>query len=426
MSLAAGALVVLVALALTRTERIGGLGVGLIEPITRSFTMADCGRLSWVSFLGQGAHCWFLLYPLKVAFVGAFLLVVTLPFSLRLFDAIRAGRTERTDALWLATLLPLLAGAIFTTSFYFTEGRQLMDFDNIRYLTPAMVPFLWLVLPQWRFEGDLADVGSPRIARRHHLWFGLAVGSYFVLELLHPIAGHATLGRLLLFFVLALVPLALGLVAYGTRYAIKERQVQGGVERRFVPAQARRPEARVVLGAVAVLLLAAWYFSAWYVTVGIGLVVALTAVSGKARALAMALVLLGSSAAGVQSGLPLDESADALARLPPGTHVGITEQIVYPAAVTPGHVVIRLIDPLEPIPPEMDALLIQHTFADPGITYEGFTRVREWQYDFQISPTLQAPLWIEQNLLGQVVAFEDAPGQTLYVRNGTGLVELYR
>lgn len=426
MGLALAMLLVFAVLAATRTERIGGIGVGLIEPITRSFTMADCGRLTYISALGTGAHCWFLLYPLKVAFVGAFLLVVTLPFSLRVGDAIRAPRSERTDALWLATLLPLLAGAIFTTSFYFTEARNLMDFDNIRYLTPAMVPFLWLVLPHWRFEEPRADVKTEHIARSHHAWFALAVGSFFLLELFHPIAGHASLERLIAFLLLCLVPLLLGLFAYNTQYDITERRTAGGgVERRFVPAKAKRPDWRVLIGGVVVLVVSAWYFSAWYVTVGMGLVVALTTMSGKGRALAMALVLLGSSAPGIQSALPLEEAAAGLAKLPPGTIVGASEQIVFPAAVAPSHIQLRLIDPALPIPEDIDAVLMQHRFGAPERTYENFTRVASWDYRFDVSPTLAARLWIEENVLGQKISFQQAQGEALYVREGSGLEALY-
>lgn len=423
--LALGMLVVFAILAATRTERIGGLGVGLIEPLARSFREASCSRLSWFSFLGEGAHCWFLLYPLKVAFVGVFLLVVTLPFSLRLRHAIRAPRSERTDALWLATILPLVAGAIFTTSFYFTESRNLIDFDNIRYLTPAMVPFLWLVLPHWRFEETPPGVRAERVARSHHVWFALAVGSYFVLELLNPVTGAASLERLVAFLVLCGVPLTLGLFAYLTQYGIAERKVPGGIERRYVPATARRPDGRVMLGALVVLVASAWYFSVWYVTVGIGLVVALTTMSGKLRALGMALVLLGSSAPGVQSALPVEEAAEALAKLPPGTIVGASEQVIFPAAVAPDHVVLRLVDPHAPIPDDVDVLLMQQQFGAPDRTYENFTRVASYEYGFFVSPTLRLRLWIEQNVLGQQIEFQRVQGEAIYVRAGSGLDALY-
>ena len=423
--LAAAMVVVFLALAATRTERIGGLGLGLIEPLARAFTGADCGRLSWFAFLGEGAHCWFLLYPLKVAFVSVFLLVVTLPFSLRVVEAAGAPRTERTDALWLATILPILAGAIFTTSFYFTESRDLIDFDNIRYLTPAMVPFLWLVLPRWKFEASHADVKAPHVARPHHVWFGLAIGSYFVLELLHPLVGASSFGRLIAFFALCAVPLVFGLFAYATRYEVAERRVGGAIERRFARASADRADWRLVIGTILVLALAAWYFSSWYVTVGIGLVVALTTASGKRRALAMALVLLGSSAPGVVSALPLEEASDALAKLPRGTIVGVSEQVVFPAAVAPDGVALRLVDPSEPIPSEIDALLMQGAFGAPDRAYENFTRVASWDHRFAVSPTVAARFWIEEHVLGRRVVYESAPGEAIYVRQGKGLEGLY-
>lgn len=427
-ALAAGA-----ALALTRTGKVGSVGLGLIEPLKRAVVGAECRRVAEQLYLPPGStdgiaatgpECWALLYPLKVLFVAAFLLVVTLPFSLRLMAALRAPRTERTDALWLATLLPLLAGAIFTSSFFFTERRNLVDFDNIRYLTPAMVPFLWLVLPHWRLEPTEPGIGSRALRTRHDVWFGLAVGSMFALMLLHPLAGVATLGRLKAFLWLSMVPLALALVAYSTQVNVAQRQVGRAVERRYIPAATKRPDWRILAAAIAILTFSAWFFSSWYVTIGLGLVVALTHATEKARVLAMALMLLASAAPGVHAGLPVQEASAALAKLPQGTVVAMSELIPFPAAVAPGHISIRLLADDATPPPEADVLLLQRPWGERS--YEGFTPVANWSYGLELSPTLAARVWIEENVLGNTFEYPPVLGFAIYVRNGTDHGALYR
>lgn len=410
-------------LAMTRTERVGSIGLGLIEPLERAVLGADCSR--FLPFEATGPQCWALLYPFKVAFVGAFLVVVTLPLSLRLRQALRASRSERSDALWLAVLLPLLAGAIFTTSFYFTEHREIVDFDNIRYLTPAMVPFLWLMLPHWPLGEPRTRVAEgAKLRRRHETWYGAAVGTMFVLMMLSPLAGRASLPRLVWFVVLSFVPLAIALVAYGTHYDVVERRTPRGLELRYVPARMPRPRALAVIAIVALLGISAWYFSAWYLTVGLGLIIALASMSPQARVVATALMLLGSAAPGIDARLPVEHAMEeGVATLPPGTTVWMSEQVVYPAGVAPGHVKIRLLHPELGIPPDAEALLMQHDHARRE--WDGFTRVGAWEYEYDASPTLTLRLAIEERMFGNKIEYGRVVGVGLFVRNDSALLELY-
>ena len=414
-ALAVGALLVA-----TRTERIGGIGVGIIEPIQRALTGADCSLFT--SFDSTGFHCWALLFPLKIAFVAAFLLVVTLPFSLRLLDAVKAPRTERTDALWLATLLPLVAGAVFTTSFFFTEQRNVVDFDNIRYLTPAMVPFLWLVLPHWPLAAAAPVDAGRELRRRHDVWYAAALGTMVALLLLHPLAHTRTLGRFFLFLLLSLAPLALALVAHATAYTMSERQTPRGIERRYVSGRRVRALGPAALVGAAVLILSAWWFSSWYASVGIGLLVALSAVSTRAQAIGMALVLLASAAPVLHTSAPYDAASAALAKLPEGTLVGMTEPPVYMAAVAPGSVRVRVVDPAD-VPGEFDALLLVYPHIDA--TPKGFHEVERWEYEFRLSPTLAMRTWIETHLFGEVIEYRGGDAAALYLRNGTTAAAAY-
>lgn len=415
--LAAAALVGIVVLAATRTERIGGIGVGVIDPVKRALVGAECSRL--VPFLDStGVHCWAGVFVFKVAFVAAFLLVVTLPFSLRLRDALRATRTERTDALWLAVLLPLLAGAVFTTSFFFTERRELVDFDNIRYLTPAIVPFAWVLLAHYPLPEEPRGLANERVRRSHLAWYWGAVAAMVALLLLNPLAGTETLPRFAALLLLSLAPIAVAAVAFSTNYGVAERRVGRDVERRFVRTGVPGGDAKVALAATLVLVVAASAFSSWYAAVGLGLVVAIATASPARRAIAMGLVLLASAAPTVDTPLPAEEAAAALAKLPEGTLVGMSEIIVYPAAVAPDTVAVRLVEPAS-IPDDAQALLMSG--AALHREYEGFTRVAQWDYGFRFSPTLAARLAIERSVLGETFEFQKAPGLALYVRNGTGL-----
>lgn len=415
--LALAAALALLVLAATRTEQVGGIGGGIIEPVQKATAGAACSHVL-ASLEATGFMCWLPVFLGKILFVAAFLLVVTLPFSLRLGAALRAPRTERTDAIWLAAILPLVAGAVFTTSFFFTERRNFVDFDNIRYLTPAIVPFLWVLLPHWDFGAASASRDDP-LVRRHERWYALAVGSMVALLLLNPFAGTETLPRFVAFLVLALVPVALATAAYSTRYATQERRVGREVETRAVRDVRPAEDRALALGVTGALVLAAALFSSWYAAVGIGLLVALAASSPRARLVGMAAILLASAAPQALSPLPTEPAMEALATFPEGTVVGLGEPVVYTAAVAPDHVRVLRVEPAGAIPPDIDALLL---VGEEGAQERaGFTRVATYNYTIWLSPTIGARVWIEETLLGARFQLPEARGLTLYVRDGSGL-----
>lgn len=389
-------------LAFTRTERVGSIGLGVIEPVRRAVT----------------EPMWAPVFLFKVFFAAAFLLVITLPLSLRIGDALRAKRTEGSGAIWIAAIFPLLVGPVFTTSFYFTEARQIVDFDNIRYLTPAIVPFLWVLLPFWdpHARPTVPEAEGQRLRRRHEMWFVLAVGTMFVLLLLHPNAGNESLGRLLTFLLLALVPLGFALAARASHVDLQARKgLKGTVSYRYFTAPAPITGRTTTLVLVAVGAVLAWYVSSWYLSVAVGLAVALAIASPRAQVVAMALVLLAATTPTMHTPLPAEAAADeGLARLPEGTLVGMSEPIVYSAAVAPDHLRLRLIDPSTPIQPDVDAILVS-TGYEHG-PYPGFVEVGAWDYTFTFSATLWLRLAFEQHVLGEKVEFQALRGLTLFVR----------
>lgn len=408
-----GAFALLGVLASTRSGKLGGVGVGLIEPVRATLS----------------EPLWIPVFLFKLAFAATFLLAVTLPFSLRVAGAARAARTERASALWLATLVPLAAGAVFTTSFYFYERRQLVDFDNVRYLTPSIVPFLWLVLPHWPADAHAAPPGRTEglhLRRRHDRLFLAALGLVALLLLLSPMAATASLPRLYALLLLGLVPLALGLMALRSRVdAVPRRTAKGETEHRYVPAPApRATRAGVAVGlAVAlVALLLAWYVSSWYVGVALGLAVALAAQSPRAQAVAMALVLLAATAPGRETPAPFEQAgADMAAMLPEGSVVHVTDTAVYFAAVAPESLVVR-----EGVPPDAsqaEAILFIHLAGgDPAPTlFPGYRFARSWDYEFDYTPPLQARIWVEETLLGFDYEERPSPALTLFVREDVPL-----
>lgn len=394
----------LATLALTRTEKVGSVGLGVIEPVRRAIL----------------EPLWVPVFAFKVLFALAFMLVVTLPFSLRIRDAARAKRTEATGALWIAALFPLVVGAVFTTSFYFTEKRPLVDFDNIRYLTPAFVPFLWVLLPHWDADArpTLPHADGQRLRRRHETWYALAAGSMMLLLLFHPTAGVATLGRLVAFLLLALVPLGFALAARASHVDVQSRRgPKGDVSHRYVAAPAPPGDWGLVLALLGLGALLAWFVSSWYVSIAVGLAVAVATASPRARVIAMALVLLASTAPFLRTPLPVEEAAEQLALLPEGTLVGVSGPIVYVAAVAPDNVRVRSFDPAVPVPPEFGAILVGA--GEEAASYPGFVEAAHWDYAFRFSPTLSLRLSFEEKVLGERFELRTERGLTLFVRNAT-------
>jgi 4-amino-4-deoxy-L-arabinose transferase-like glycosyltransferase len=462
-------------LAITRPVKLGGVGLSLIAPLQAAWL-----HPRMIDVLGMQMPFYVAVFPFKLAFAAGFLAAVTLPFSLHVGGAVRAWRDERTGALWLATLIPLVAGAVFTTTFYMTEGRQLVDFDNIRYLTPAILPAIWLCIPSWPAEDDpTAPAGRPGAMNRtrHDAWFGLAVALYVALLLLSPIAGNATLSRLQLLLTLSFVPLGMALVASRLRYATATRRSAGGeVEARYVEAKADatpRGAWLAVLGVMAVdvlfvilvgnhkvpdvaangdvillfltfgallslALLArpkawpgilavgllvgsfAYWVSSWYVCVALGLAIAMCAVSRKAAAVTLALVLLCATAPGFNTPFPAEAFArDVHKYVPAGTVIGVEGPIVYAAGVAPSDVTLREMP--YPPPDAFDAALISNTLADQQLP--NFTRVASWSYEFGLSPTFAARLWLEKHVFSEDVQLNPGTGVALFLRTNSTLYQ---
>lgn len=434
---------------LTRTGKLGGIGVGVIDPVKIAI-----------------AHpLWPFLVLFKFAFAASFLIVVTLPFSLHVRKAIPFLLNPRRDArmgtLWLAVLLPLVATAIFTASFLITEQRGptqfhnvadafgrdfgdgfieltatialLVDFDNVRYLTPSIVPFVWLLLPHFPFESDVTPptrAESAHVRRGREQAFAIAAAAYVVLLLLNPVAGMRNfpaamqLSRLALFLQLALIPLALAYLAHRKGWSLITRTTaKGDVVYRYVEAPGRRVRWGVVAGIAFGGVALAYVASAWYGFIALGLIVALAAHTSRGAVITMALVLLSATAAGLSTNIPTETASDWIEEnVPPGTVAGMPEPIVYFAAVAPSSLKLTHFELRDGVPDEVDLVLLEGlTGVEPPDA--NFTHVITWDYEFEFSPALEARLALEAGLLGNRFLTQSSAGLSLHVRNGTEAAE---
>lgn len=419
---------VLVAFSAKRTGRLGSLGVGVIDPLKQA--------------LGFPLFVPFLLF--KFFFAAAFLLAVTLPFSLQWRRVLKKPDTEAQGYLGIFVLLTLLATALFTTSFLITEKRgpldyhnvteafgrglgvglveltatlaRLVDFDNIRYLTPAIVPFLWLLLPHLDIadEPERATEGT-HLRARHYRWFALAVCAYVVLLLFNPLAGLSTLGRLVAFCVLALLPLGFALAARGSQYALASKRTAKGVEeRRLVPSVPGATRWGTLVGAGALLLFTAYEFSTWFLAVGVGLLIVLSTRDARARIIALGLILLVSTYPAFVTPYPLGEASAVVAeKVTPGALVGTVEPVPYLAAVFPADRTLRVVNDTSNLTQHYDALVMTNAYA--AGEYPNFTRVAAWNNTFDLFPTFKWRLAIERGLLGQEFDFPERPGAAVYL-----------
>lgn len=402
---AAGVALALLALfAFTRSGKLGGMGLGVILPVR--LALQDPTRWGWV-------------FLFKLAFAAGFLGYVALPLTLRVRDAWRARRDEATSALWLATLLPLVAGAVFTTSFHITEGRSLVDFDNIRYLTPALVPFLWLLLPHWPAEGAPTPEGrvqGAELRRRHELLFALAAGTMALLLFLNPLPATPSLPRFFALLGLALVPLALALVARGSHFDVVTRRLAGGeTEHRYVRAKAPPVRWLAVAAVSVVALLLGYYASGWFIAVALGLAVALSARSPRAQVATMAVLLVASTIPSFHTPTPWEEAVTSAAEAAgPEGIVGVVGEPVFVSGVAPEGATLRMVDETNGT---VDALLVIHLpgSPEPGTPELGrYKLVRTWEADFLPSPALAARIWVETRLLGEDYRFAKEPTVSLY------------
>lgn len=404
----AAALVLLVAFALTRTDRLGGLGLGLIRPLE----------------IAIGEPRWIPVFLFKLAFAAGFLAFIAFPLTLRLPGAWRARRDEATGALWLAALLPLVAGAVFTTTFHITEGRSIVDFDNIRYLSPALVPFLWLLLPHWPAAEAARPPGRVQgdaLRLRHERVFAAAALLMATLLFLNPLPATPKLSRFYVLLILSLAPLALSVVALNTHVEPAPRRLPGGeVEHRWVRANSPRVQWPVVLVVGLVSLLLGYYASGWFIALGLGLGVALTARSPRMQVLAMALMLMASTIPSFHTPAPWDEAIERAADAAgPGGVVGVVGEAVYFAGVAPEGVTLRQVNATNQ---SVDVLLVIHMPDSPlgGTPAIGRYRLVEtWNSVFLPSPALAARLAIEVHVLGEKYSFVEEPTISLYLPDGS-------
>lgn len=371
----------------------GGVGLALAHPVREAVL-----RPTFLPILA-----------FKLGFAALFLLGVTLPFSLKAREAWRARRDPAQGALWVAVLAPLVVGAVFTTSFYFTERRILVDFDNARYLTPAIVPFLWIVLPRW--DLDPAPITAPvehgsQRRRTHWTWYALAVALMVLVLLLNPAAAIERPGRLAALLALGAIPVALALVARGSAYAPQVRRTPKGESVRLVPA--RVGDGRQAIVGLTLSLAVAAFFSSFFVAIGLALVVALSTRSTRARAVAMALMLAVVAVPRVTSYFPSDAIGDGLAEhVPPGAVVAAHEPVYVSATAPEG---IRIVATSDAGPGTEWVIA-----PDAGrATSPNVTRVASWDYGFAYSAPLRASLTLERALLGEAATNETVPAATLY------------
>lgn len=394
------ALAALLTFSFTRTGKLGGVGLGFIEPLREILSQP----------------LWLPVFVFKVAFAGAFLLAITLPVSLHALEAWRARQGEREGTLWLAVGLPLLLGAVFTTSFFFSEERTLVDFDNIRYLTPGIVPFLWLMLQHYRWDGGERPEGvaDMRLHRRHVTAYSAAVALLAGIFLLNPMAPVGTLTRLFVFLLLALGPLALAGYVLTTHYRVASRTQGREQERRLMSAPAHALGGRTFFAAALVGPLLAFFVSAWYAYVALALAVASTAMSPRARVIGLTILVLSATVPDTRTSLPLDAILDALDEaLPEGGRVALGEPAVYFSAVAPEGLSLTIYRGGD-VPPDVDAILLQASRSVPEGS--GFVVAREFHYGIQPYPTSLVELWLEKLITGETPRDPGIVAYRLYVR----------
>lgn len=392
-------------MAATRTEKFGGIGLGFIEPLK----------------LVVGQPLWVPVFVFKVFFASVFLLAITLPLSLKLKHAWNDRRQEMVGTLWLAAVVPLVLGAVFTATFFLTEGRELIDFDNIRYLTPAIVPFIWLVIPYYDFTAleSTAKIKDKRIAHRHLLAYAAAVGALFALFLVNPNAPAQTFLRFTLFLMMSALPLGLAAYVLTTHYKHAKRTTAEGEDTRLVASPARNAGGGAMVGVFAIGVLLAWFVSATYGYFAIALAVARVSMSPRWRVLAVALLFLAATVPSARTVFPVEEASEEIAAMfPDGTMLGLDERAVYFAAVAPANMELRMIgfNAGEVPPDEIDALVIvNRPVEEPA----NFTLVKRWLYGIDLYPTLELTVGIERALTGDSPTLCPSPALSLYARDGS-------
>ena len=98
------------------------------------------------------AHPGALVYALLVKglVLAAFLLLPFAPLVRSFVPAVRAWREEDAFGLWMTALLIFVLGAFFAATFWVTDQTNLLWADAVRYVAPAQVPLLWLLVRRGR------------------------------------------------------------------------------------------------------------------------------------------------------------------------------------------------------------------------------------------------------------------------------------
>lgn len=82
----------------------------------------------------------------KLPVLAGLFLLPYLPFAGSLWRQLRQWRQEEPFGLWLAVGLIFILGWLFAAVFWVNERTSLLWADNVRYVMPASIPLLWLVV----------------------------------------------------------------------------------------------------------------------------------------------------------------------------------------------------------------------------------------------------------------------------------------
>lgn len=246
----------------------------------------------------------------KLAFVLGLLALFTLPLlapgALR-----RAASDSKGRVLLGATAAPLLAAAPFTAAFYLDEGRAFFDFDNLRYVAPALAPLLWILL-----ASPLQPLDEPArgaLPRRRRALFVAALALAAVAIALNPLAIGVSGARGFAAIALFAVPIALALASLASDFETRKRESSKGVEARVVPRKADARSVGSVAGAGAALVAFALFVGAQFVAPLGAAAVALAGRGARERVLAAAILFGLVAASGVYAYAPFEEVAERAA-----------------------------------------------------------------------------------------------------------------
>lgn len=341
--------------------------------------------------------------------------VFAFPFLGEVRESFRRIREERTSALWLAIVTPVLVAVFFVAGFAH-DGGTLKGGTAFRYVVAPLVPVLWLgmrVLDLDQAERPPPTAGEGRVKARFRTAL-VGVGILALTLALDPTEVRLTGGRILALY--ALLTLGLGILAaswFLEWKPVERRTREGGVEWRAVASPA---DAGVVARGGAYALLA--FVIATFVWVG-SVAYTIPAVAGSLlqrpgeRVLAVATLLLASSFAGVTLDLRIEETALDLAEVRPGGGtvgvIGRGEFHYYPF----------LPDGFRMVPPEADPdlLIVADASTDPTQAPANYTLERVYEPHVILSPGTWLRVRIDRAMGALDIGSAQGP-TALYVRTG--------